>query len=243
MSNSPENTVTFTLDQQLSTLGAMADKLAKKLDATPGETTQEAGKQLAHLSASLTRFSKQISQEAEERKNLQALANIGQVINSSLNPDEVLRIVMDTIVRLTGAERGFLMLKGQDGRLDIRLARNWEQESVEASEFKISQTIVNRVATEGKAVLTTNAQEDPRFVGQESIVTHNLRSILCVPLIVKDELTGVIYADNRVRSGIFTDTERDLLSAFANQAAVAIENARLFESVRRTLAEVTELKN
>jgi len=243
MSSSPENTVTLTLDQQMATLGALADKLAQKLREVPGETSREASDQLTHLAANLNRFSKQINQEAEERKNLQALANIGQVINSSLNPDEVLRIVMDTIVRLTGAERGFLMLKGPDGQLDIRLARNWEQESVEASEFKISQTIVNRVASEGKPVLTTNAQEDPRFVGQESIVAHSLRSIMCVPLKVKDELTGVIYADNRVRTGIFTETERDLLSAFANQAAVAIENARLFESVRRTLAEVTELKN
>ena len=144
MSNPPENTVTFTLDQQLSTLGAMADKLAKKIQQVPDEATQEASQQLAHLSASLSRFSKQISEEADEKKNLQALANMGQVINSSLNPDEVLRIVMDTIVRLTGAERGFLMLKGKDGQLDIRLARNWEQESLEASEFKISQTIVNR---------------------------------------------------------------------------------------------------
>lgn len=59
----------------------------------------------------------------------------------------------------------------------------------------------------------------------------------------KDDITGVIYADNRIRSGIFREAERDLLMAFANQAAVAIENARLFESVRQTLAEVTELKN
>jgi PAS domain S-box-containing protein len=92
-------------------------------------------------------------------------------------------------------------------------------------------------------VLTTNAQEDPRFGSQESIIAYNLRSILCVPLKVKGEVTGVIYADNRIRTGIFTEAERDLLNAFSNQAAVAIENARLFESVRRTLAEVTELKN
>jgi len=60
---------------------------------------------------------------------------------------------------------------------------------------------------------------------------------------VKNELIGLLYADNRIRSGIFTETERDLLAAFANQAAIAIENARLFASLRRTLAEVTELKN
>jgi PAS domain S-box-containing protein len=92
-------------------------------------------------------------------------------------------------------------------------------------------------------VLTTNAQEDPRFGGHESIVAYNLRSILCVPLKLKSEIIGAIYADNRIRSGIFTEYERDLLNAFANQSAVAIENARLFASVRASLAEVSELKN
>ncbi len=95
----------------------------------------------------------------------------------------------------------------------------------------------------GEPIITTNAQEDQRFSGQESIVSLNLRSILCVPLKVKNELIGVIYADNRVRTGIFAETEKDLLVAFSNQAAVAIENARLFSSLRQTLAEVTELKN
>jgi PAS domain S-box-containing protein len=174
---------------------------------------------------------------------LQALADIGRIVNSSLELNDVLRIVMDTIIRLTDAERGFLMLKDEDGELTIRVARNWEQEFVDSSEFAISRTVINRVAEQSKPVVTTNAQEDPRFGGQASIIAYNLRSILCVPLRVKDDLTGVIYADNRIRSGIFSESERDLLAAFANQAAVAIENAQLFESVRRTLAEVTELKN
>jgi PAS domain S-box-containing protein len=179
----------------------------------------------------------------DEQSDLNALADIGQVVNSSLQLNDVLRIVMDTIIRLTEAERGFLMLRGEDGNLAIQIARNWEQESIQSSEFEISRTIVNRVVSEGKPIVTTNAQEDPRFDGQESIIAYNLRSILCVPLKVKDQLTGVIYADNRIRSGIFTTSDRDLLAAFANQAAVAIDNAQLFESVQHTLAEVTELKN
>ena len=92
-------------------------------------------------------------------------------------------------------------------------------------------------------MLTTNAQEDPRFGGQESIVAYNLRSILCVPLHAKTEIIGVIYADNRIRSGLFNEAERDLLKVFADQAAIAIENARLFASVRHTLDEVSGLKN
>ena len=150
---------------------------------------------------------------------------------------------MDTIIRLTGAERGFMMLKNEASELVMRIGRNLEMETLDSSEFAISHTIIYRVAADSQPVLTTNAQEDPRFTGQESIVAYNLRSILCVPLKVKNTLIGVIYADNRIRSGLFTQRDLDLLTAFADQAAVAIENARLFASVRQSLDEVTGLKN
>lgn len=179
----------------------------------------------------------------EERKSLRAYTKIGAVINSSLELEMVLQIVMDTLIRLTGAERGFLMLSDAKGELAIRIARNWVQESLDQSEFAISSTVINRVAKTGQPVLTTNAQEDPRFTGQQSIVAYNLRSILCVPLKIKENLLGVIYADNRIRTGLFTQRDLDLIAAFANQAAFAVENARLFDSVRRTLAEVIQLKN
>jgi adenylate cyclase len=172
-----------------------------------------------------------------------ALTDVIQAINSTLELDAVLRIVMDNIIRLMKAERGFLMLRDETGELATHIARNWEQEALDPSEFAVSRTIIQRVVSEGQPVLTTNAQEDPRFGGQESIIIFNLRSILCVPLKVKGELTGVIYVDNRIHAGVFTEAERELLTAFANHAGVALENARLFDSVRRTLAEVTELKN
>ncbi|HZU86173.1 MAG TPA: adenylate/guanylate cyclase domain-containing protein [Anaerolineaceae bacterium] len=179
----------------------------------------------------------------EERKSLRAYIKIGAVINSSLELEMVLQIVMDTLIRLTGAERGFMMLRDNEGELVIRIARNWVQESLDQSEFAVSSTVINRVVKSGQPVLTTNAQEDPRFTGQQSIVAYNLRSILCVPLKIKDDLLGVIYADNRIRTGLFTQRDLELIAAFANQAAFAVENARLFDSVRRTLAEVTELKD
>jgi PAS domain S-box-containing protein len=177
-----------------------------------------------------------------EHSNLMELAGIGQVVNSTLELDAVLQIVMDTIVRLTRAERGFLVLREDHNELATRVARNWEQESINPNEFAISRTIMQKVIDTGEPVLTTNAQEDPRFGAQESVVAYSLRSILCVPLKVKNELIGLIYADNRIRTGIFTENERDLLTAFANQAAVAIDNARLFSSLKHTLAEVIELK-
>jgi PAS domain S-box-containing protein len=238
-------TSTLPLDKQILRLSELADQIRDQLQSGdfPAETIlEEAVEELALLAGTLTRISRQIGAREEERENLLALAGICQLVNSYLKLDDVLRIVMDTIVRLTGAERGFLMLRDGQGKLAIHLARNWERETLDASESAISRTVVNQVIAEGRPVLTTNAQQDPRFDNQESVIALNLRSILCVPLKVKGELIGVIYADNRIRTGLFTETERNLLAAFANQAAVAIENARLFESVRRTLAEVSELK-
>jgi PAS domain S-box-containing protein len=235
--------IAASLESQMSRLSNLADELHKLFHESGESISPEITYTLTQISSGLVRTNQQITQAMEEKANLTALANIGAVINSSLDLNEVLRIVMDTIIRLIKAERGFLMLRDENGELSTKIARNWEQESLDPSEFEVSRTVINRVATEGVPVLTTNAQEDPRFGQQESIIAYNLRSILCVPLKVKDEITGVIYADNRVRAGLFTETERDLLAAFSNQAAVAIENARLFESVQRTLAEVTELKN
>jgi PAS domain S-box-containing protein len=231
------------LNEQILAISKLTGQMRSSLQAVRGNLPPNTLEGLSNLESMLFRVSKQVNLVEEERSNLLALANTTQAVNSSLELEEVLQLVMDTIIRLTGAERGFLMLRDLQGKMITHVARNWEQESINPNEFAISRTIIQRVIDSGEPVLTTNAQEDPRFGGQNSIVAYNLRSILCVPLKAKAELIGVIYADNRIRSGIFKEAERDLLTIFANQAAIAIENARLFASVRSTLAEVTELKN
>jgi adenylate cyclase len=233
------------LKQQVLIVNQLIEQLRDELQKSGSTIPPRLSQAVTQLLTSLGRLNKQINQLDDDHNNLIALADVSQVVNSSLELDEVLRIVMDTIIRLTGAERGFLMLRddGTEGKLVIHVARNWEKVSLDSSEHLISQTVINRVVSEGLPVLTTNAQEDDRFGKQESIIAYNLRSILCVPLKFKGAVTGVIYADNRIKTGIFSEAKRNLLTTFANQAAVAIENARLFESVRRTLNEVTELKN
>ena len=243
----PESSTIITLDlkQQVTLLQQMVETLRQEIYQGHLEANRIVFS-LNQLGATLNRLSRQVIQLENDHINLVGLTETGKIVNSTLELNEVLRLVMDTIVRLTGAERGFLMLRessSPEAPLSIRIARNWEKESINPSEFAISQTIINRVVQDGQPVLTTNAQEDPRFGGQESVIAYNLRSILCVPLQVKGEITGVIYTDNRFRAGIFTEATRNLLQAFTNQAAVAIENARLFENVRSTLEEVTGLKN
>lgn len=231
------------LAEQMTALRQVIQKTRSALQATRHEFPSGTLENLAQADGDLERLTKLIANTESQFRHLLALTEIGRVVNSTLELDEVLRIVMDNIVGLSRAERGFLMLKDEKGKLVAHVARNWEKESIDSSEMAVSRTVIQKVIESGEAILTTNAQNDPRLSGQESIIAFNLRSILCVPLKVKNDLIGVIYADNRIRSGIFTETERDLLSAFANQAAVAIDNARLFSSLKRTLAEVTGLKN
>jgi PAS domain S-box-containing protein len=231
------------LHEQILAISKLTGQMRTSLQTVRRNLPPNTLEGLSNLESMLSRLSEQVNLIEEERSKLLALATTTQAVNSSLELDEVLQLVMDTIVRLIEAERGFLMLRDMQGNMITRVARNWEHESISPNEFGISRTIIQRVIDSGEPVLTTNAQEDPRFGGQDSIVAYNLCSILCVPLKAKAELIGVIYADNRIRSGIFKEAEKDLLTVFANQAAIAIENARLFASVRRTLAEVTELKN
>lgn len=187
---------------------------------------------------------KEIRGTERERDQYHALADVAALINSSLDLTQVLNEVMDTIIMLTGAERGYLMLRDEEtGELILRIARNMDRETITEREFEVSRSVVGQVAESGEAVLTADALDDQRLSAAESIISMRLRSILCVPLKLKGVVTGVIYTDNKIQRGVFDEHTRDLLSAFSDQAAVAIENARLFESVKASLAAITEMKS
>lgn len=183
----------------------------------------------------------------DELQGYRALAHTAAVINSSLDLDEVLNEVIDTLINISGAERAYLMLRNHEsGELVQRAARNWDRESINPGEAAISSSIVEQVARTGQPVISTNAQADDRFATHESVLAYALRSILCVPLRRRGEIVGVMYTDNRFVDGVFTEKDRDILSAFADQAAIAIENARLFGRVKADLdqarREVAELR-
>ncbi len=181
---------------------------------------------------------------SEEDTRLAALYRISQVLGSSLNLNEVLRATMDSVVQLTGAERGFLMLINEETReLDLMAARNMQQEDLDRDEMEISRTIVEAAIHHGDGVVTTNAQQDERFSKQESVSRFALRSIMCQPLLTRGKIVGAIYVDNKIKTGMFEEKDLELLGAFAAQAAAAIENARLYTHVDAELAQrVRELK-
>lgn len=206
------------------------------LSGTGNPIISRALQDMTHVSQSLLSLEQNISEElTSQGHQLQALMGIGSVINSSLGKKRVLEEVMDSLIKLMRAERGFLILKDpSDGSLRPETSRGIDHANLEHAAFKVSGTIVRKVAETGVPILTTNAQQDPRFVGQESVVAFNLRSILCAPLKLKDTLIGVVYVDNRVHTGMFQESDLNLMTAFADQAAVAINNADLFEKLQRT---------
>ncbi|MCA9918549.1 MAG: GAF domain-containing protein [Anaerolineales bacterium] len=176
-----------------------------------------------------------------QEARLSALYEVSSQLGKSLDLGEVLNQVMDSIIQLTGAERGFLMLyDAEQDKLQTRAARNFDQETIEADAINISHTVIERAISIGEGILSSNAQEDDRFSGQESVVGYQLRSIMCAPLLVRGQTLGAVYVDNRLFSGVFEKDDLGLLVTFANQAAIAIENARLFTQTDQALARRVE---
>jgi len=176
-----------------------------------------------------------------EQARLAALYEVSSQLGKTLDLGEVLNQVMDAIIQLSGAERGFLMLYDEEsGQLTTRAARNLDQNTIDGDAMNISRTVIERAVATGEGILTSNAQEDERFSAQTSVVGYQLRSIMCSPLRVRGRTLGAVYVDNRLFSGVFSQEDLDLLVAFANQAAMAIENARLFVQTDQALARRVE---
>jgi len=167
------------------------------------------------------------SQPSSER--LALLYRLSQAFNSSLDLDEVLNRVMDQVITVTRAERGFVMLHEADGQPVFRVARGMDQNTIDDPQFQVSRSVVEQVAREGQPVVTSNAQVDDRFSMRQSVMVLGLRSILCVPLTIRDKILGVVYVDNRLQIDIFAQPDLELLTAIASSAAIAIENARLYQ--------------
>ncbi len=170
--------------------------------------------------------------------SLEELLRTFTLITSSLELEEVLEDVMDTVIRITGAERAYLMLQNREtNELEIAVARNWDQENIVDEEASFSRSVIAHALEEKQAIIATNALSDDRFKNRKSVMVNDLRSILCVPLSIQGRHIGVLYCDNRITSDVFRHEMIPLMTAFGTQAAIAIENAQRYGQVKRDLVE------
>lgn len=237
----PDGSVT---DQEIANMQHMLDLLKKQIHSHYIEEDY-AIRQIDKVKDLITRLAvAQKEQKAEGR--FEVLYNVTRMMGTSLDLQIVLDQVMDAVIKLTGAERGFLMLRDDDGNLKLKAGRNLDQQTINSSDFEYSRTISNHVLDQGEAVLTTNAVEDPRFRGRASIMMQSLRSIMATPLWARGRIIGITYVENRVVAGMFDDEALATLETLAGQASIAIDNALLFaetdDALSRRVEELSELR-
>ncbi|NRA98033.1 MAG: sigma 54-interacting transcriptional regulator, partial [Planctomycetes bacterium] len=167
----------------------------------------------------------------DENRKLRQLLLITRQIVEELDPDKVLSRIIDTAVDLAAAERGFLLVF-RDDDLSVEVARNYWRKDVSDPELEISRHLATRVREERRGIIVEDASEDERFSEFLSVHALQLRSVLCVPLLFRGEVRGVLYLDNRFTRGSFREDDRDVLESFADLAAIALENSGRFTAER-----------
>lgn len=179
--------------------------------------------------------------ERPERLNL--LLEVSRRLSRVLNLEQLLNVIMDSVISLTGAERGFLMLY-QGEELKFRVIRNRREQDWQGEDYQISRTITQQVIDSGQPLWVKDASQDAAFSQSSSVSDLNLRSCMCVPLLSGQagsrKLLGVIYVDSQQIHETFSEQDLELFSALAAQAAIAIENATLVEDIRRLEKEKRE---
>ncbi len=179
----------------------------------------------------------------QQKSEQETLYEIAGALNSTLEFDEVLRLVMDRVIEFVNAERGFLALVNPiTNTVEFTIARDKQAQTIDESAFKISRGAITRVISNRETMLSDDAQLDDVFKGHESIVAYGIRSILCAPLVVRGVCIGAVYVDSRMNANLFGPKHRDMLNAFCNQAAIAIDNARLFADLNKAIQKVSEDK-
>jgi len=153
--------------------------------------------------------------------------------------DDVLALVMDSAIEVGGAERGFIMLEGDDGTLEFKLGRGRGRATLPGSRFETSRKIPEQVFETGQARIIADLLDGDLANVHMGTVALGIRHVLCVPLRLvrylesaEDEPTeqniGVLYLDSREKGSLLSSSTRSALETLATEAAVAIENARLY---------------
>ncbi len=172
---------------------------------------------------------KHLASAEDSERRLSILFEVAAAISEVMSTDVLLPKLLDLVFQVFPANMGSIWLMDQ-GKCRVKAARDRRGKIL--GKVHISTTILREAIKTKSAILTRDAMEDDRFLSGQSIVDLDIHSAMCVPLIVKDEVLGVIQIENSDPDSVFSQNDLDLLSAIAVQAAVSIKNAQLFANVR-----------
>ena len=178
--------------------------------------------------------------EQRIRRDLAALYKIGNVINAQESPARLLAVVMDTVLDVIRAERGFLLL-ADEGTGDVvpQVVRVRPGSGADA-ELPVSRPVVQECMEQGVALLCPDLKAEERFCDGDAMLLDHIRSVLCAPLETGDAVAGAIYLDTASDGAPFAEHDLDLLTAIARQAGVALHRAQLIEELEQLFVRVVE---
>ncbi|MDQ7825184.1 MAG: GAF domain-containing sensor histidine kinase [Candidatus Eremiobacteraeota bacterium] len=174
-------------------------------------------------------------------RHFELVIQASEILTSSPDIKEILDRLMDQVLTVINAQAGYVLMRRDDGGdWQFYAARSREKGEIPPEKIMISRSVVNQAVLSGEPVITTDALHDQRFEGKTSIGLYGLKSVLCVPLVIQGEARGVIYADNPVETAVFGPRDTALLLSIARQAAIAMENAGLYEKMKTIHEESME---
>ncbi len=174
--------------------------------------------------------------EAERSKEIAStLCEVGKIINFVFDLNVLLNLLMDLALKILQARRGFIILYDvTSSELKVKVARNMGGELESSRTTGISQTIAWETYKTGQVIATEDAMSDERFRAQESVISYGIGAVICAPLIAKEKgKIGALYVDNPVTQEHFDKGDIEFMISFANQAGIAIENAQLYEKIKK----------
>jgi transcriptional regulator with GAF, ATPase, and Fis domain len=170
------------------------------------------------------------------------LLELARTLLAETTPAGAFATALDGLIELSGAERGLIAVFDDAGRARFEAARNLAREDLEAPEFEVSRTIIDRVRATGEPVWEANALDDPGLGKRQSVLRLKILSVICLPIRRGEEAFGAVYLDNRSARGVFTRETAELSARFAELISLAawgaLERERLarrVESLRREL--------
>lgn len=182
-----------------------------------------------------------MDKEALERKiaNLSFLYELSHLITSTLEPEQILHLIIQAAVKLTRATSGSLLLIDWETQtLNIKVSQGYSCQEPEKVKLRVGEGVTGWVAQTGQPLLVADVTQDERYVNLD----QNVRSELAVPLTIKGETIGVVNV-NSDRVGAFGPEDVELLSTLADHSASVIHNAMLYETVNRRAEELFLLFN
>lgn len=210
--------------------------------AFPGEDTKPSVDPDATILQTIT-----LAEESPSLEKFSRLLALTRLLNRRFSLTEILESVTDMAIELTSAERGFLILKGPEGKLEYRVARGKEKQSLRDDETRASETIVRKVLETGTTCVVSDTRQEEDLAEAWSVAYFNLRSSVALPLQrrtlsdedasridgavsrfgTEGEVFGVLYLDSQMTQTNFEQIDRDILESLARDASSTIENARL----------------